>query len=60
MVQSSRIFFERWARGFLVAAMLAAIIGLLFQMSVFYIVAVISLLLSFVVFAKARKYPEER
>lgn len=58
MVQSLRIFFERWARGFLVAAFLSAIVGLLFQMGVFYIIAIISLLISFVVFYKSRKYPE--
>lgn len=58
MVQSLRIFFERWARGFLIAAFIAAIAGLLFQMTAFYIIAVISLLISFVVFYISRKYPE--
>lgn len=60
MVQSYRIFFERWARGFLVAAILAAVVGLLSQMGIFYIIAVVSLLISFVVFSKSRKYPEDK
>ena len=59
MVQSYRLFFERWSRGFLIAAIIAAIAGLLFQIGVFYIIAVISLLISFVIFSKARKYPPE-
>ena len=58
MVQSFRIFFERWARGFLVAAFLAAIAGLLSQVGIFYAVAVICLLISFAVFYVSRKYPE--
>lgn len=57
MVKSYRIFFERWARGFLVAAFVAAIAGLLTQVPVFYIVAALSLLLSFVIFYVSRKYP---
>ena len=44
---------------FLVAAIIAAVAGLLFQMGVFYIIAIISLLISFVIFSKARKYPSE-
>ena len=44
---------------FLVAAIIAAVAGLLFQMGVFYIIAIISLLISFVIFSKARKYPPE-
>lgn len=55
-----RIFFERWARGFLLAAIIAAIAGLLTQVMVFYLVGIAALVLSFVVFYVSRKYPEEK
>ncbi len=58
MVQSYRIFFERWARGFLVAAMISAIAGMLSQNIIFYVIAIVALLLSFGIFAKSRKYSE--
>ncbi len=53
-----RIFFERWARGLLLAAIIAAIAGLLTSLVVFYIIGAGALLASFVVFYISRKYPE--